>query len=97
MTLTDEQLKNLGITAEQITKIREEERATHLLQLTQCELLIDAGWRFELPMYDHLEIWQWAWRRPPRRKGSKGMRFASTNQAYRHLRKTKPELPRIDA
>lgn len=97
MNLTDEQLKKLGITPEQVKKIREEERVTHLLQLNQCEALIDAGWKFEVnPKYE-LEIWQWAWRRPPRRKNSPGMRFASTNQAYQHLRKLKPELAPIYA
>jgi len=68
----------------------------------QCDALIDAGWRFELPELvnnwknGESEPWQWYWRRPPRRKG-KGMKFWSTNQAYQHLRKLKPELPELYA
>jgi hypothetical protein len=67
----------------------------------QADALIDAGWKFELPELvngwknGETEPWQWYWRRPPRRKGSKGRRFLSTNQAYMHLRKSKPELPEI--
>lgn len=93
MKLTDDQIKKLGLTEAQIKNIREEERDIELLQLQQCDALLDAGWHFEIPK-EYMETWQWAWRRPPRRPG-KGMRFASTNQAYQHLRKLKPELPEI--
>lgn len=62
--------------------------------MPQVEALFAAGWLFE-PVHENSEPWQWAWRRPKRRKGSKGMRFASTNQAYQALRKEKPELPAI--
>lgn len=96
MKLTDEQLKNLGLTDAQLKKHRDEELVIDRLHMQQCDALIDAGWRFEIPHSDYLETWQWAWRRPPRRKGQ-GMRFASTQQAYNHLRKLKPELPEIYA
>jgi hypothetical protein len=95
--LTDEQLKALGATEEQIKKHREDELIMDRLRMQQCDALIDAGWRFEIPRATYLETWQWAWRRPPRRKASKGMRFASTQQAYNHLRKLKPKLPEICA
>lgn len=95
MKLTDEQLKKIGLTDEQIKKHRLEEREAELRVLQQCDALIDAGWKFEIPHSEYLEPWQWAWRRPPRRLLSQGMRFASTNQAYQHLRKLKPELPPI--
>lgn len=50
----------------------------------QVEALIAAGWTFELSDHD-LDTWQWAWRRPPRRPGKPGRRFASTQQAYNAL------------
>jgi hypothetical protein len=54
------------------------------------ELML-AGWKFEYayvnpPGYEHRAM-SWYWRRPPRRKGSKGMLFRSTDQAYRHMQK----------
>ena len=51
----------------------------------QVRALMAAGWVFELPASHDPEPWQWYWRRPPRRKGSKGRRFASTRQAYNAL------------
>lgn len=57
--------------------------------MPQVEALIAAGWRFELVREDS-DPWQWAWRRPPRRAGSEGMRFASTQQAYNALTKGTP-------
>lgn len=57
----------------------------------QVEALIDAGWKFELPEIVNnwpkveTEPWQWYWRRPARKKNSKGQRFLSTNQAYNAL------------
>jgi hypothetical protein len=83
-------------------KVKLEARAK---AVRQCDALIDAGWRYELPeivnrregkppSHYETEPWQWYWRRPPRRKG-KGMKFWSTNQAYTHLRKSKPGLPEI--
>ncbi len=86
MKLTDQQMLALGITQAQIIKIRESELETDRENMRQCDALIDAGWRFEIPA-SYLETWQWAWRRPARRSGGKGMRFASTQQAYNHLTK----------
>jgi hypothetical protein len=54
--------------------------------MPQVEALFAAGWLFE-PVSENSEPWQWAWRRPARLKGSKGMRFASTSQAYSVLMK----------
>ncbi len=54
--------------------------------MPQVEALIDANWRFE-ELNEDTEPWEWAWRRPPRRKGIKGRLFRSTNQAYRALTK----------
>lgn len=53
----------------------------------QVDALLLADWRFELPALNDSEPWQWYWRRPPRRKGSKGRFFWSTNQAYNALKK----------
>lgn len=49
--------------------------------------LLAAGWMFELPSHDYLDPWQWAWRRPPKRPGKEGRRFASTGQAITAMRK----------
>ena len=53
--------------------------------IPQVEALLVAGWRFELPDSPDPEPWQWYWRRPPRRKRSKGMLFRSTQQAHNAL------------
>ena len=53
--------------------------------MEQAHDLIAAGWRWELPNLRDPEVFQWYWRRPPRRKGSKGMKFWSTGQAHRAL------------
>jgi hypothetical protein len=50
----------------------------------QVSALLAAGWRFELPG-DDSEPWQWYWRAPPKRKGSKGRKYLSTNQAHNAL------------
>jgi hypothetical protein len=54
----------------------------------QVEALMAAGWVFEM-VYEDSDPWQWAWRRPPRRKNSNGMRFASTQQAFNALMREK--------
>lgn len=51
----------------------------------QADTLIMAGWRFELPATRNPDIFQWYWRSPPKRKGSKGRKYWSTNQAYNAL------------
>lgn len=58
--------------------------------IPQVDALIMAGWHWELPeiVNDHqgeTEPWQWYWRAPPKRKGSKGRRYLSTQQAYNAL------------
>lgn len=50
--------------------------------LPQVDALMAAGWTFELPDVSGPEPWQWYWRRPARRKGKKGRKFLSTNQAF---------------
>lgn len=49
--------------------------------------LIRAGWKFELPDSDDPEIMSWYWRRPPRRKGTSGRKFHSTDQAHNAMKK----------
>ena len=53
-----------------------------------------AGWTPELepqhtphPFTGCVDVMSWYWRRPPRRKGSKGRRYLSTNQAWNALKK----------
>lgn len=63
----------------------------HLNPQPQVDALLDAGWRIAfLEMSPGLEMWQWKWRRPPRKLGGKGMLFISTSQAYNHLIRSKP-------
>lgn len=52
----------------------------------QVDALLKADWKFVVDDRD-LELWQWQWRRPPRRRGSKGRLFLSTNQAYNALQR----------
>lgn len=61
--------------------------------MPQVEALLAAGWRFELPDVPDPDPWQWYWRRPPRRKGSKGMFFWSTQQAYNALMRERVRKP----
>lgn len=62
--------------------------------MPEVDALLAAGWRFELPeivnrndgeFHSDTEPWQWYWRRPPRRKGSRGMKFWSTTMAFNAL------------
>lgn len=60
--------------------------------MPQVDALMSAGWKFELPEIVNrrdgenfrceTEPWQWYWRSPPKRPGSKGRRYLSTNQAF---------------
>lgn len=70
-------------------------RTAILNGLAQADFLMEHGWKWELPSRPDSEVWQWAWRRPPRRAGWKGMRFASTNQAYMHLCRSLGVEPKI--
>lgn len=68
--------------------------------MPQVDALIAAGWKFELPEIVNrregdparigTEPWQWYWRSPPKRKGSKGRKHWSTQQAYNALKKQQP-------
>lgn len=64
--------------------------------LPQVDALLAARWKYELPEVVNRkeneppsnldsEPWQWYWRRPARRKNSKGMKFWSTQMAYNAL------------
>lgn len=64
--------------------------------MPQVDALIAAGWKFELPEIVNrkegetrmgTEPWQWYWRSPAKRKGSKGRKYWSTNQAFNALQK----------
>jgi hypothetical protein len=59
-------------------------RHSNAAAMPQVRALLAAGWRVEWPDHD-LDTWQWAWRRPARRPGQPGRRFASTNQAFQSL------------
>lgn len=79
----------LGITLEEWkNKVLESTLQCRKNAVVQVDALIDAGWKFEIPNSPDSEPWQWQWRRPARRKGSKGMLFWSTNQAYQHLQRS---------
>lgn len=59
-------------------------------ELDKVQALIAAGWLPDLELFDHhpdADPWQWAWRRPSKREGKPGRRFASTGQAYNAMRK----------
>jgi hypothetical protein len=84
------------LTKAKILELAEQNRAHMRMQvIRQADALIDAGWRFEIPRSDQAEVWSWYWRRPPRRKGSKGMFFWSTGQAYNHLMRSQGREPEI--
>ena len=64
--------------------------------MVEVDALLAAGWKFELPEIVNAmegesrmgtEPWQWYWRRPPRRKGSKGMKSWSTTMAFNALKR----------
>jgi hypothetical protein len=57
----------------------------------QADDLMAAGWRFELPATHDPQVYQWYWRRPPRRKGSRGMKFWSTSMAWNALQREKAQ------
>jgi hypothetical protein len=59
------------------------------LDRAQADALILAGWRWELPKIDNPDIFQWYWRSPPKRKGSKGRKYWSTNQAHNALMRSR--------
>lgn len=96
MTNTDGILDNLEEAAKQTML---EIRANCM---PQVDALIMAGWRYELPEIVNrkdgetrmeTEPWQWYWRSPPKRKGSKGRRYLSTTQAFNALQRATPLQP----
>lgn len=64
--------------------------------MDQAMELWAAGWKSEVPNPEHndkhgfwsqSQVMSFYWRRPPRRPGSLGMRFYSTQQAYNALKR----------
>jgi len=88
--LTPEMLDNLG--HEAMMECRRN-------SVVECDVLIAAEWRYELPeIVNHnppkhdwskheSEPWQWYWRSPPKRKNSKGRKYWSTTQAFNALKR----------
>ena len=69
--------------------IEENKQKSHHQYANEAWELIRNGWRFEIPSGDYdYEAWQWCWRSPPKRKGSNGRLYLSTNQALNALRKS---------
>lgn len=66
------------------TKLEARERA-----MVEVRELLAAGWKYELPDISDSEPWQWYWRAPPKRAGSRGRFYWSTTQAVNALRRTK--------
>lgn len=77
-------------------KVKETMLEVRRNSLPQVDALLQAGWRYELPEVVNRkddkppskldsEPWQWYWRSPPKRKGSKGRKYWSTQQAYNAL------------
>ena len=67
--------------------VEESRHESNMNCMPQVDALLKADWKiaiFDMPE-TCTELWQWQWRRPPRRKGSKGRLFLSTNQAYNAL------------
>lgn len=56
-----------------------------------------AGWKSELPrtpgenFWSQVQVMSYYWRRPSKRKGSKGRLFLSTNQAWQALRREREQ------
>jgi hypothetical protein len=60
-----------------------------------------AGWTPEIekhhtphPYTGSVDVMSWYWRRPARRKGQKGRRYLSTNQAWNAYKKAAHSKPR---
>lgn len=58
-----------------------------LLDVVQMLQLQQAGWTPEFVEQQHqpTSVMSWYWRRPPRRKNSKGKVFLSTSQAWNRM------------
>lgn len=58
--------------------------------MVQVRALLAAGWKYELPEGHHdLEPMSWYWRSPPKRAGSRGRKYLSTNQAHSAMERAK--------
>lgn len=55
--------------------------------MVQVRALLAAGWKYELPDVHDPDPMSWYWRAPPKREGSRGQKYLSTNQAYNAMRK----------
>ncbi len=84
--------ESIGITVEEWhLRIEACKHEGRMQALHQVDALMAAGWLIQIPSHESsAEPWQLQWRRPARRKGSNGMLFLSTNQAFNALnRETK--------
>lgn len=92
--------EKIGYTKEQWLKMVEDcKLESRRNSLPQVDALLQAGWKFELPeIVNHnppkhdwskteTEPWQWYWRAPAKRKGSKGRKYQSTTQAFNALKR----------
>lgn len=57
------------------------------LDLDQAMELWAAGWKSE-SVTPNSQVMSWYWRSPPKRKGSKGRQYLSTNQAWMAFRRS---------
>ena len=55
--------------------------------MPQVRALLAAGWKYELPGDGDYDVWQWYWRSPPKRAGTRGRQYLSTNQAYNAMKR----------
>lgn len=85
----DRELLEIGARAEH--KKQNDEEMEKALELSA------AGWTPEIehhtphPFTGSVDVMSWYWRRPSRKKGQKGRRFFSTNQAWNALQKEDSE------
>lgn len=85
--------ESMGYTVEEWTALIEQSKHEGRMEaMPQVDALMAAGWKFEIPSQSGTEPWQWYWRRPPRRKGTKGRLFLSTNQAFNALKREQAGL-----
>lgn len=72
-------------------KVKETWHRISMDAMAEVDALLAADWKIAfLEMSPGLENWQWKWRSPPKRKGSKGRLYLSTTQAYNALKRCSP-------
>ena len=86
---TIEQLQDPAVMAQLVYEGQQRSREE---AMEQVSALCRAGWVFE-PVTENSEPWQWYWRSPPKRAGSKGRLYRSTNQAFNALQRMKEPAP----